>query len=196
MKKLIPQKAVLIPNNAQNVFKGRIFDVYQWPQKLFDGSTETFEMLKRPDTVIVICVVDNQILVVDDEQPHSGSRKSFPGGRVDPTDASIEDAAKREVHEETGYSFSNWRLIQVWQPHNKIEWFMHVLLAWGETGNEETHLDPGEKITLECYSLEDLKTLILSKTGYLGNAQDIIENLADIEQLLQLPAFTGQTVDR
>ena len=68
MKKVIPSDAVLVPNQAERVFKGMIFDVYQWPQKFFDGTEGTFEMLKRPDTVSVICVVDDKILVIDDEQ--------------------------------------------------------------------------------------------------------------------------------
>lgn len=57
MKKVIPDNAVLVPDAAQHVFEGMIFDVYQWPQKLFDGSEHTFEMLKRPDTVVVKIVM-------------------------------------------------------------------------------------------------------------------------------------------
>ncbi|HEX5744244.1 MAG TPA: hypothetical protein VFX84_02225, partial [Candidatus Saccharimonadales bacterium] len=78
MKKVIPQDSVLVPDGAELAFKGMIFDVYQWPQKLFDGSEHRFEMLKRPDTANVICVVDDKILVLDDEQPHLGKRQSFP----------------------------------------------------------------------------------------------------------------------
>ena len=43
MKKLIPPDAVLVPDGATRVFQGEIFGVYQWPQQLFDGSTDTFE---------------------------------------------------------------------------------------------------------------------------------------------------------
>jgi len=196
MKKIIPQNAVLVPEQAQQVFHGQIFDVYQWPQALFDGSSHTFEMLKRPDTVVVIGIVEERILVIDDEQPHFGSRKSFPGGRVDTTDDSIEAAARREIHEETGYSFKQWRLVQVIQPHNKLEWFVHLLLAWDVTAHDPPHLDPGEKISVEQCSLADLKTLVLNKTGYLGEVQEIFATLDNVQQLLDLPAFSGQSIDR
>ena len=196
MKKIIPDNAILIPEDAERVFQGKIFDVYQWPQALFDDSKVTFEMLKRPDTVVAICVVDNQILVINDEQPHHGSRKSFPGGRVDQGDESIEAAAQREVAEETGYSFRQWRLIKVWQPHTKIEWFVHLFLAWDVAGREEPHLDAGEKITLERHSFQDLKTLTLNKVGYLGDAQDTFAKLDSLDQLLEVPLYSGQPVNR
>jgi ADP-ribose pyrophosphatase len=197
MKKVIPATSVLIPDEAQAIFHGQIFDAYQWSQALFDGSNHTFEMLKRPDTVVAICIVDDEkILVVDDEQPHFGSRKSFPGGRVDESDQSVEAAVRREVAEETGYTFKQWRLIQVHQPHNKIEWFVYLFIAWDVASQDKPHLDPGEKITTERYNFDELKTLTLNKTGYLSDVKDLFRDLSNVEQLLALPAFDGQTVDR
>jgi len=60
----------MIPPEAQCVFAGEIFSVYQWPQRLYDGSVATFEMVRRPDTVFVIAVDDaGNVLVNDEEQP-------------------------------------------------------------------------------------------------------------------------------
>ena len=59
-----------IPKHAKRVFKGVIFDVYQWKQKMYDGSFKTFEKIKRPDTVIVFPVLDNgKILLTKQSQP-------------------------------------------------------------------------------------------------------------------------------
>jgi ADP-ribose pyrophosphatase len=196
MKKIIPSDSILVPEQADLAFKGKIFDVYQWPEQLFDGTGHTFEMLKRPDTVVAVCVLDGKILVINDEQPHFGSRKGFPGGRVEQSDGSIETAARREIHEETGYSFKQWRLIQVRQPYTKIEWFVHVFLAWEEASHDEPHLDPGEKITLEQHTFAELKSLVLNKAEYLGDALSLFREFDNLEQLLALPAFSGQSVDR
>lgn len=196
MKKIIPNDAVLVPDNAELKFKGMIFDVYQWPQKLFDGSEHTFEMLKRTDTVSVICVVDGKVLVIDDEQPHLGSRQSFPGGRVDDTDATVEDAAKREVLEETGYSFNNWQLVEVRQPYRKVEWFVYVLVAWDVSGQQEPHLDPGEKIQTTIIDFDELKKLVMDDTGYLGESRSLFKTLDAVDDLTGLPAYSGQTVNR
>jgi ADP-ribose pyrophosphatase len=200
MKKIIPEDSVLVPDQAELAFQGMIFDVYQWPQKLFDGSEHRFEMLKRPDTVIVICVVDGRILVIDDEQPHLGARQSFPGGRVDTEDESIEAAAQREILEETGYSFKNWRLIKATQPYRKMEWFVYVFLAWNEAGRQDPVLDPGEKITVQRLSFGEIKELVLRKghlgKNYLGENIDIFQAVSTLDALLALPEFRGKEVDR
>lgn len=196
MKKLVPVDAIFVPDGAERVFKGMIYDVYQWPQPLYNGTEATFEMLKRPDTVSVICVVNDHILILDDEQPHTGSRQSFPGGRVDENDVSIEAAARREVAEETGYRFKQWRLVKVWQPHTKTEWFIYVWLAWEVEDTQPVTHDAGEKITVRQVSFEELKQLVINKSGYLGDSTSLFESLDSLDQLLALPAFQGQEVDR
>lgn len=196
MQKVIPNDSILVPDVATKVFEGEIFDVYQWPQEMFDGSEARFEMLKRTDTVIVACVVDDKILVIDDEQPHLGIRKTLPGGRVDPEDSSILVAAQREVLEETGYSFKSWRLVLARQPYKKMEWFIYMLIAWDVESKIEPKLDVGEKITVDCLSFDEFKQLANSKQVDLGDSTNIINEFDSLEQLLNLPAFEGQTVDR
>lgn len=53
-----------IPSEATKVFDGVIFDVYQWQQKMFDGSIETFEMLKRVSTVGIIAIKDDKLALL------------------------------------------------------------------------------------------------------------------------------------
>lgn len=196
MKKLIPDDAVLVPDNAELKFRGMIFDVYQWPQKLFDGSEHTFEMLKRTDTVNAVCVVDNKILVLDDEQPHLGQRRSLPGGRVDKTDVTILAAAQREILEETGYQFANWRLVSVRQSYRKVEWFVHTWLAWDPSEQQSPHLDAGEKIIMSQLEFDDFKTLVNEEIDYLDELRPLLKNINGLDQLLTLPEFVGQEVDR
>lgn len=47
-----PQQA--IPADATRVLTGKIFDVYQWQQRLYDDTFVTFENLRRPDSVNVL----------------------------------------------------------------------------------------------------------------------------------------------
>lgn len=195
MRKIVPKDAVLIPNNAQCVFKGQIFDVYQWPQKMFDGSIETFEMLKRPDTVTVIGIVKEKILVLEESQPNSGLRLSFPGGRVDKGEEPLQ-AAKREVKEETGYGFESWRLVSVWQPHTKLEWFIYFYIASNGLKIAEPKHDAGEKIEVKAENFDSVKQLSITKAGYLGESKDLIfEKVNALAELMDLPEFEGQEIE-
>ena len=53
-----------IPQQAKKVFKGTIFSVYQWQQKMFDGTFQTFEMLKRAYTIEVIASAGDKIFMI------------------------------------------------------------------------------------------------------------------------------------
>lgn len=196
MKKLVPKDAVLIPDSAGKVFEGQIFDVYHWSQKMFDGSKQTFEMLKRPDTVTVIPIVDDKIITIEDEQPPSGMRLSFPGGRVDAHEPDTLFAAKREAKEETGYEFGNWRLVNVTQPHTKLEWFIYFYIASGAKKTAEPHPDAGEKITIKELTFDETKNFVVTKSGYLGESMEVFDGVSGLQELLSLPEFAGREVDR
>jgi len=196
MKKIIPENAVLIPEQAECVFKGVIFDVYQWQQELYDGSHRTFEMLKRADTVGAVCIVDNKIIILEDEQPLKGVRLSHPTGRLEPSDQSVLAAAQREVREETGYMFRNWRLISVSQPFSKIEWFVHFFVAWDVSEQAKQVLDGGERIVTQELSFDTVKDLTLQGKDYLGELRQVFTDATSITDILSWPEFKGQEVDR
>ena len=105
-----PKSKQPIPENAKLVFKGQIFDVYQWEQELFDGSRATFERLKRPDTAVVFGVLpDGKILLTEQEQPGKPPYIGATGGRIDKGEEPLA-AAKRELLEESGYEASEFIL--------------------------------------------------------------------------------------
>jgi 8-oxo-dGTP pyrophosphatase MutT (NUDIX family) len=153
-------------------------------------------MLKRPDTVVVICLADDTVVVLHDEQPHRGAKLSLPGGRVDESDESILSAAKREVTEETGYAFKNWRLVSVMQPQAKIEWFIHVFVAWNISNRSKVHHDPGEKIEVRLKTFDEFKALVTQGSGFLGESRHLLEDVYSLQDLQQLPLYTRITVDR
>ena len=134
-----------IPSQAKLVFKGVIFDVYQWEQEMFDGSKETFEAIKRPSTVQVIPVKGDKILLSFEEQPGKPRRLTFFGGRMEKDEEPL-DAAKREFLEETGMESDDWELFREYHSGGKIDWSFFFYIARNVTKKTEPHLDPGEKI--------------------------------------------------
>lgn len=158
-ERVLPRGARLIPPEAKLVFRGEIYEVHQWPQKMPDGSVKTFEMLRRPDTVMVIALDEaGNVLVIDEKQPGGIVRKNhLPVGRVDSSDESVLVAAQRELSEETGWTFANWRLLDVVQMEKKIEWFTYLFLATGGVLHRAAqHLDAGEDITVRSAPLTEV----------------------------------------
>lgn len=187
MRTTVPKNAVLIPKNAKRVFKGLYYDTYHWDQKLFDGSIATYEMLKRADTVKVIAVVDDKIIMLDQEQPHLGHFYDIPGGIHDHEEEDELQAAKRELLEETGMKFRNWKLLNSYQFHNKIEQFVYIFLAKELISEQDQNLDAGERITVKLLSFEEVKKMLGSDKGrYLPKE---IEKTNSLEELLKLPEY-------
>lgn len=206
MRKYIPTDAHLIPEQAQKVFTGAIYQVYQWSQELYDGTTTTFEMLSRADTVKIIALLSSEelkalkdikceqidhemgIIITKQKQPGKDWFYDFPGGRADPEDADELMAAKRELKEETGLEFKNWKLFDVHQPFNKIDWLVYTFITTGLSGQTAQSLDGGEMIEVEAVSLEELKTLSNEPDSqYLRfKNYDQIQNVAE---LLERPSL-------
>jgi len=148
-----PSSSQPIPSNAKRVFKGKLFDTYQWEQKMFDGSFATFEKIKRPSTVMIIPIVKGKIVLTDQEQPATGRFIGAIGGIVDPGE-DVLVAAKRELLEESGYEAKKWILWDSVQLINKIEWPVYTFIARGCRKVKEMSLDAGEKIKLKSFSFE------------------------------------------
>ncbi len=158
-----PKSKQPIPENAKMVFKGEMFDVYQWEQELFDGTIKTFEKIKRPDTVAVFPVLDDgKILLLEQEQPGKNPYIGTPGGRVDEGE-DILTAAKRELLEESGYEAEEYILWDSQHPVSKIDWVVYTFIAKGLKKVSEPNLDAGEKMKPLLVSLDELIDIAVSK---------------------------------
>lgn len=144
-----------LPKNAKRVFKGVIFDVYQWEQKMFDGSTAIFEKLKRPNTASVIAVVGNKILIQEEQQPDGGKYWAFPGGRTEEGESDLE-AAERELLEESGYASEDVILWKKFIPSPKIIRKIYYYIARDAKLVEKPKPDRGEIFEYKFVSFDEL----------------------------------------
>jgi ADP-ribose pyrophosphatase len=151
-----------IPGESKRVFKGIIFDVYQWQQKMFDGSEETFEMLKRPNTVEVIAVMNEKIIMSLQSQPTKEGFYSLFGGRQEIGEEPLE-TAKRELLEESGLTSEKWELFKIYHPSHKIDWGIYLFIAKDCIKTTEPKPDAGEKIEIKEYSFEEFIDIVLSE---------------------------------
>ena len=186
MRKFVPEGAKLIPPEGELKFTGEVYEVFQWPEPMFDGTTATFEMLRRPDTVKIVAVKDGKVVVTYQRQPRADWFYDFPGGKVDAEDADELVAAKREMMEETGMRFRDWKLAEAHQPFRKIDWIVYTFVASGFIDQGEQKLDSGEEIQVLELDWEEVLRLSKGKqTRYLEFPG--MEQLRSVEDLLALP---------
>jgi len=188
MRTVLPRDATLVPPHAELAFRGVLFETYQWQQELFDGSRTTFEMLRRPDTVQIIAVVDDTVVLLHERQPGGPWYHALPGGRHDRATETELEAARRELLEETGLTFADWRLLDVRQPHAKIEHFIYVFLAGGFDGAVPPTPDEGERIRIRFVPLSEVKE-VAAGPGARGFPERLLGRVDDIAELLALPPF-------
>lgn len=190
MKRIVPRNFVSIPSEAERVFKGQIYDVYQWEQERYDGTIATYEMLKRPGTVNVLAIVDDKLLLLDQEQPNVGKFYDIPGGRDDEEGETELQAAQRETLEETGYTFKNWRLLSAVQPHTKVDQIVYLFLAWDVINKTGQNLDSGELIEVRKVTIEEMIELSDDPLArYLP--KEMLEQYGSVERLKTAPEFEG-----
>ncbi len=150
-----------LPENAKKVFKGVIFDVYQWELPGYDGKMRTFEKVKRQDTAMIISITEEgKIVLAKEEQPGKQSSIGLVGGRIDEGEEPLE-AAKRELLEETGYEAREWLLFDAFQPVSKMEWAIYIFIAKGCRKMAQQNLDGAEKIELLLVSFDEFVEMLL-----------------------------------
>jgi ADP-ribose pyrophosphatase len=88
----------------------------------------------------------------------------LPGGCVDDTDTSLEAAVRREMLEETGYSFEAVEYLGKTSanPSTNSNW-AHLFLATGGRRVQQQHLDFNEEIEVHLFTLDELKQLLRDK---------------------------------
>jgi len=142
-------------------------------------------MLKRPNTLEIIAVQDNTILLSHQSQPNKENFYSLFGGRGEEGEEPLE-SAKRELLEEAGLESDNWELFKVYEPAHKIDWHVYTYIAKNCKKVGEQHLDPGEKIEIVECTFEKFLEIVQSK-NYWGN--ELALDIFRMKQQGELDAF-------
>lgn len=135
------------------MFEGVRYNIYQWEQTLFDGSTAIFEAAKRADSVTVIATAGEMILVLQEEQPGQEPFLALPGGHCEGM-ATPEKTARRKLLEEAGYmihDIKNWFTA----PYGWVLGDNYYYIARNVTVEGQPVQDPGDKITPKLISFDD-----------------------------------------
>lgn len=116
-----------------------------------------------PDWVIAVALTADGRFILERQyrQAIGLTDHELPGGCVDPTDVSLEAAMRRELVEETGYTFRSLEYLGKTSanPSTHNNW-AHLYLATGGELTQQQHLDPNEEIEIYLYTVDELRELL------------------------------------
>lgn len=150
-----------IPKQAKKVFSGEIFDIYQWPQKLYDGSVATYEIIKRQYASRIIATQNNKIVLGQEWKQGRGVKLGIFGGRIENGETPLK-CAKRELLEEAGLESNDWELLYVDEVYpDKMDFLIYIYVARNCKKIAKQKLDPGEKIKTKIVSFDEYVKIAL-----------------------------------
>lgn len=162
--------------SSEPVVKDRWIDV-RADRCLTPSGTEIspYYVLTYPDWVHVVALTPARSLVLVRQYRHA-AKASFlelPGGGVETKDGSLQDAARRELAEERGFTAARWLEISTLYPNpathtNRV----HAFLALDAVAEHEQRLDQSEEGLGVCLMpLEEVLQWL--PAGLLGQAMHV-----------------------
>ncbi|HEY6902240.1 MAG TPA: NUDIX hydrolase [Puia sp.] len=116
-----------------------------------------------PTWVIAVALTEDGRFILERQYRHAlgVTNIELPGGCVDDTDASLEDAVRRELLEETGYTFSAVSYLGKTSANPSTNNNLaHFFLATGGKLVGKQELDYNEEIEVYLYTLDELRQLL------------------------------------
>lgn len=147
MKNLIEKKL-----NSKRVYKGYLLHVWRDEVELPNGKTSIREYIRHPGAVVVVPILDNGNIVLEKQFRYSSNQVFIecPAGKIDPGE-SLEETARRELLEETGYQCSE--LIYLGKLHPGIGYTDEVIYLYEGRGLTHQETDRDDDEFLEIFNI-------------------------------------------
>jgi ADP-ribose pyrophosphatase len=122
-----------------------------------------YYVLEYPNWANAVAITEDGQMIMVRQYRHSGDITSIeiPGGVIEDGEEPIK-AVERELLEETGYAFEKFELVSTVYPNpatsNNI---CFCYLATGGKKVQEQSLDANEDISVELYSIQEIKEMLL-----------------------------------
>ena len=124
---------------------------------------DPYYVYEFPTWVTALALTEDGKVILERQYRHALGEVciEIPGGCVDDTDATFEDAIKRELLEETGYVFSNYDYLgKISANPSTNSNLMHMFLARGGKKIALQDLDHNEEIEIDLVTVHELKKLL------------------------------------
>ncbi len=142
--------------SSENVFKGKLLDVYSDDIELPNGHKSKREYIKHVGAACVVPVDDDGNIIIEKQfrYPFHKVLTEIPAGKLDSKEEPHLDAALRELKEETGFTAEKMIYLGEFLPTCAYsDEVIHMYLATGLTKGEQ-NLDDDEFVGVEKMPLE------------------------------------------
>lgn len=144
------------------VAKGAIIDYYQDTMLIPNGNVAKWDLIDHKGAAAVVAVRDDGKLLMVRQYRNALERETLeiPAGGLNGREEPTDQAAMRELEEETGYTCDKLELLNsiyttVAFCNEKIDIYLARDLKTGKQ-----HLDEDEYLNVEAYTLEELKQMV------------------------------------
>ena len=152
------------------IFRAR----FDWLKNPRNGASMKAVVLESSDWVNVVALTPEEKLVLVSQYRFGVQHTTLeiPAGLVEPGETP-EQAARRELAEETGYTSDEWEYLG-WVDANPafLNNHCHLFLAKNARQTRPLHLDRGENLAIRQVSIPELQTEIAS--GHMRNAFSLL----------------------
>lgn len=157
---------------AEELYKGKSFSFSLDTVRLPDGKTVRKEVLHHPGGVAILAVVDGRLLAEHQYRYAVGEELiEIPAGKLDKIPGETpEEAAHRELLEETGYTADSFVYLgRLHVSPGVLTEALHMYFTDSVQKQESRDLDEDEFLEIEWIPLADIKTAI--KEGSITDAK-------------------------
>ncbi|MET0635074.1 MAG: NUDIX hydrolase [Chitinophagaceae bacterium] len=126
---------------------------------------DPYYVYEFPQWVTAVALTEDNKVIMEVQYRHGLGQTGIeiPGGCVDDDDVDYEAAIRRELLEETGYTFDSVEALGLTSANPSTNSnLMYMFLARGGKKVSQQQLDPNEEITVELISIDELKELVRS----------------------------------
>lgn len=169
--------------DSKLIFDGRILHVYDDAVALPNGNKASRELIRHIGAVCVIPVTEDGNVIVERQfrYPVGQVLTEIPAGKLDYAGEDPEEAARRELREETGFTAEEMIPLGVFYPAAAYSSeAIHMFLARGLHKGAQA-LDPDEFLTVQTVPLKELAAQVLA-----GEIPDIKTQAAVLRAYLML----------
>ncbi|GAC1396832.1 MAG: NUDIX hydrolase [Chloroflexota bacterium] len=158
-------------------FSGKLIDVRKDKVRLPNGRTTVREIVVHPESVAILPVLEDGRIVLVRQYRKSAERilLETPAGGIDEGE-SPEEAAVREMKEETGYEVGSLQhLYSFFTSPGFVTEYMHLYRATDLKPGDAT--EENDQIEIVCLSLDD--ALDHARRGEVGDAKSVLALLSE-----------------